>query len=88
LSSLATQFAPELAQLKSMALGAMLGIVRDMVSQSAPPQFGPQLAEVVDNLTVKLGGKPVQGPVLRQDGDSSRDVADEFSHRRYASQSI
>jgi hypothetical protein len=88
LSSLATQFAPELTQLKSMAVGAMLGIVRDMVSQSAPPQMSSQLAEVVDNLTVKLGGKPVQGPVLRQDGDSPWKVGTEPGYRRHASQSI
>lgn len=64
LSEVGEKFAPEIDQLKSLAIGAALGIVRDMLSRSAPPQVAPQIAGMVDNITTKLGGKPVEGPVL------------------------
>jgi len=70
LSELGETFKTEITKLKGLALGTMLGVVRDMVTSSAPPQLGPELAEVIDSLTVKLGGKPIEGPVLSmfQDG--------------------
>jgi ElaB/YqjD/DUF883 family membrane-anchored ribosome-binding protein len=64
LGGLGETFNTELTKLKGLALGTMLGVVRDMVTQSAPPQLGPDLGEIIDSLTVKLGGKPVEGPVL------------------------
>jgi len=64
LSSLTSQFGPELHKLKGMALGAALGVVRDLISKSIPDPMKPQMAEVMDNITVKLGGAPVRGPLL------------------------
>lgn len=64
LHSLAEEYRPELNSLKSLAIGTAMGIVRDMVRSNAPPQVGEQLADVVDSLTSKIGGKPIQGPVI------------------------
>jgi ElaB/YqjD/DUF883 family membrane-anchored ribosome-binding protein len=64
LSSLNEMFGPEVAKLKGLALGAALGVVRDMITRSAPEPMKPRLSEIMDNLTAKLGGQPIQGPVL------------------------
>src|SRR5262249_44883457 len=61
---LANKFSPEIDKLKGLALGTLFAVVRDVVSQSAPEPLKPQLREVVDNITVKLGGKPIHGPIL------------------------
>jgi ElaB/YqjD/DUF883 family membrane-anchored ribosome-binding protein len=64
LKELGERFDTEITRLKGLALGTMLGLARDMVVSSAPPQLGPELAEIIDSATVKLGGKPIEGPVL------------------------
>jgi hypothetical protein len=63
-SSLADALAPELGKLKGLAIGALFGVMRDAITRSVPEQMGPQLAEVMDNITVKLGGRPFSGPIL------------------------
>jgi hypothetical protein len=64
LAGLGETFGDEIRQLKGMALGALLGVVRDVVSRSAPEQLRPKLAGVMNDITTKLGGEPVRGPVL------------------------
>jgi hypothetical protein len=74
-------FRPELNQLKEIAIGSALSLVRDVVVRSLPEELAPKVAEVVDNVTGKLGGQPVRGPVLEpqhghsawQTGTSSQD---------------
>lgn len=66
LARLAGQFEPELAQIKGMVLGALFGIVRDLASKSAPQKMHDELEDVINGITVKAGGTPVQGPVLRE----------------------
>lgn len=75
LADLGQKFESEIHKLKGLALGTMLGAVRDMIASSAPPQLGPQLAEIIDSATVKLGGQPIRGSVLNmfhQDAASAR----------------
>jgi ElaB/YqjD/DUF883 family membrane-anchored ribosome-binding protein len=55
---------PELNQLKGLAIGTAVGILRDVLANSVPNSMVPSLTEVMDNATVKLGGKPLQGPIL------------------------
>lgn len=57
-------FEPELQQLKSVAIGAVFGMVRDLVQQKLPPNLTQQVSKVVDDLTTKMGGKPVEGHLL------------------------
>jgi ElaB/YqjD/DUF883 family membrane-anchored ribosome-binding protein len=52
-------FAPELNKLKGLALGTLLGSVREMVTQGIPGQFGEQVKQVIDKVTTKLGGQPL-----------------------------
>jgi len=78
LSSLAEQFQPEIAKLKGLAIGTALGAVRDIARELVPDQMKAQVADMVNNVTVKLGGEPIQGSVLdahalfqREDGNTS-----------------
>jgi ElaB/YqjD/DUF883 family membrane-anchored ribosome-binding protein len=57
-------FGPELAKLKGMAIGYLGAAVRDLMSQSLPESMRQQVRETMDSITQKLGGQPVQGPVL------------------------
>jgi ElaB/YqjD/DUF883 family membrane-anchored ribosome-binding protein len=82
LSGVGETFKTELTKLKGLALGTMLGAVRDMVTQRLPPQLAPDLAEVIDNLTVKLGGKPIEGPVLNMfQAEPARQNEEPFRYR-------
>ena len=67
-------FGPEIAKLRGLAIGTSLGLVRDLVSSSAPPTLRAQIAEVVDGFTSKLGGQRIQGPVFSL-GDNSEEQA-------------
>jgi len=68
LASLKRQFGPEIDRLKGMAVGAAMGVVRDIIRNAVPDPMKPQMAEVVDGFTVKLGGTPVRGPLLSNGG--------------------
>jgi len=70
-SSMADQYGEEIAQVKGLALGTIGGIIREMVTSSAPPALAEQIKEVVDGTTVKLGGRVVQGPILSSSGSTS-----------------
>ena len=71
LDELGQKFETEIHKLKGLALGTMLGVVRDMITRSAPPQLSAQLAEIVDSATAKLGGQPIRGSVLNMFEHSS-----------------
>jgi len=64
LDNLASALGPEVGKLKGLAIGATLGIVRDLITQSAPPELGTQLADMVNGFTTRLGGEVIHGPVL------------------------
>jgi ElaB/YqjD/DUF883 family membrane-anchored ribosome-binding protein len=66
LDSLASSFGPELGKLKGLAIGAMLGMARDAVTRSLPPEMASQVKEVINDFTGKLGGEVMHGPVLGQ----------------------
>lgn len=54
---LANAFAPELEKLKAAAIGMALGVVRDKLYEAVPPQVRENVNEMVDRITVKLGGE-------------------------------
>jgi ElaB/YqjD/DUF883 family membrane-anchored ribosome-binding protein len=64
LGELATKFAPEIDKVKGLAIGAVLGLLRDMVKPSIPENLVPQVEDVFERVTTKLGGEPVRGPVI------------------------
>jgi len=76
LSSVTSEFSDEFKKLKSIAVGTGFGLVRDLLSQSLPESLKPRVAEIVDNVTTKLGGEVVQGPIWQgeaiQQGSQAR----------------
>jgi ElaB/YqjD/DUF883 family membrane-anchored ribosome-binding protein len=64
LGRLAHDFHDELEQVKGLAIGALFGLARDWVSQHLPPNMAPQVQDMLDNVTTKLGGTRIEGPVL------------------------
>jgi ElaB/YqjD/DUF883 family membrane-anchored ribosome-binding protein len=79
LSSLAGTFGPEIDRLKGLAIGALMGLVRDMVARSAPPSLSSQLTDVMNDFTLKLGGQPLRGSILEE---SARSQESEFGETR------
>jgi ElaB/YqjD/DUF883 family membrane-anchored ribosome-binding protein len=71
LSGVNNLFGTEITKLKGLVIGTVLSVVRDMITQSVPEQTKPALAEVMDSITVKLGGEPIRGPVVK-DGFCAR----------------
>jgi ElaB/YqjD/DUF883 family membrane-anchored ribosome-binding protein len=72
LSTLAKTLGPEVDKLKSMAIGTVGGVVRDLVTKAVPAQMGDQLGHLVDDITTKLGGEIVAGrPSSAQDSNES-----------------
>ncbi len=69
LSRLTGQFGGELGRVKGLAIGSLLGMVRDAVSQWVPETLRKDATEIINNLTSDLGGQVIQGPILGQGGD-------------------
>lgn len=57
-SGLMDKLAPEIDKLKGLAVGALMGAIRDMVVPSLPKTFGESVSGIFDNVTQTLGGKP------------------------------
>jgi len=67
LGGLANAFGAELDTLKGLGLSVITGVVRDLVTQSAPGEIGGRLREWMDGITEKMGAKPLSEPVLGTD---------------------
>jgi len=46
--------------LKGLAVGTLMGVLRDVLVQAVPSNLASDLAGVVDDMTTKLGGKPLR----------------------------
>ncbi|MFO0840799.1 MAG: hypothetical protein U0797_00150 [Gemmataceae bacterium] len=67
LSGLANAFSGELDTLKNLGISAVAGVVRDMVTQSVPGELGDRLRQWMNDVTEKMGGKPLTEPLLSQE---------------------
>jgi F0F1-type ATP synthase assembly protein I len=56
-------FQEEIEIVKGVAIGLATGYFRDAAKQ-ALPQLAPQIEEIMDGVTVKLGGTPIPGPLV------------------------
>lgn len=57
---------PAATQVQSLAVGAALGLIRDMLVRSVPKPMTNQVTEIVDGLTTSLGGQVFRGSLLDQ----------------------
>jgi len=58
-------FEPELAKLKGLALGVLMGTVREMVTQASGEKLGQSLAQIIDSATEKMGGTRIEPATLQ-----------------------
>jgi ElaB/YqjD/DUF883 family membrane-anchored ribosome-binding protein len=88
-SGLFSAMQPEIDKLKGLALGAVLGTVREMITKQTPPHMADQLRQVIDGITEKIGGEPMpasdfsQSPVMAGESESGRDRGSEFETPRW-----
>jgi ElaB/YqjD/DUF883 family membrane-anchored ribosome-binding protein len=77
LGRLYQQFEGEIEQVKEVAIGAAMGLVRDLVKQSLP-QLAPHIEQVMNSATTKMGGKPIDQPLVQPEniGTSSQRMAE------------
>jgi ElaB/YqjD/DUF883 family membrane-anchored ribosome-binding protein len=68
-------FGAEIDKVQGIAIGAALGVVRDVITHSAPEMFKVGLADVIDGLTVKMGGDPIHGPILKETVSAAADCS-------------
>ena len=66
MDEVAQLLAPEIHRLKGLAIGTLMGVLRDLVTEPLPETLRPQVNELVDSVTTKLGGERVQGAMLDQ----------------------
>jgi ElaB/YqjD/DUF883 family membrane-anchored ribosome-binding protein len=57
--SILAPFQKEIDQVKGIAIGYLMGLVRDSIKDSVP-QLAPKIDELMDGITTKLGGEPAQ----------------------------
>lgn len=62
-------FKGELEKVQGLAIGASLALIRDFVSQSAPPPLKNHITEILNDVTAKLGGKTISEPFLSSSQD-------------------
>jgi ElaB/YqjD/DUF883 family membrane-anchored ribosome-binding protein len=61
---------PATSQIQSLAVGAALGLFREMVTRNIPKPMTSQVNELFDGLTTSLGGQVIHGSLLDQFGKS------------------
>jgi hypothetical protein len=80
--SLMSKFAPEVDRLKELAIGYLVGAIRDVVTPSLPREMRSHVCELAENITTKLGGQPIHGPVLESlEGCASHSEQQSFEER-------
>ena len=80
------RFRAEIGTLQSVAIGTILGIIRDTVTPTVPPEIRTQIKEVIDDITTKLGGRPNRGPVLPAKSENARLTEQEYGREDFASE--
>jgi ElaB/YqjD/DUF883 family membrane-anchored ribosome-binding protein len=62
---LLSRFDEEITMLESVAIGSAMGMLRDWLKKAAP-SLATQVDKVMNSATNKMGGEPIEGPVLRE----------------------
>jgi len=62
-SWLASHYGEEIAKLKGLAVGTVGAVVRDMLTSSLGSGLGEHIKDVVNGITVKMGGQVMDNPL-------------------------
>src|SRR5260370_3471798 len=60
---LLNRFGDEVDKMKGLAIGAAMGIVRDLAKHYIPKTLAAHVDEVLESATRKLGGQPLEGRI-------------------------
>jgi hypothetical protein len=60
---LLNRFGDEVDKVKGLAIGAVMGIVRDLAKDYLPKNLAPHVDDVLESATRKLGGQPLEGRI-------------------------
>jgi len=76
-------FWEQLSGLRGLAVGAMMGVVRDLAAKAVPENLKERVNDEVNKLTKGLGGEPFKGSVLPENHEEdetqeAKDKAQEF----------
>jgi len=82
-SWLSDHYGDELNKLKGLAVATAGGILREMLTENLQAEFAQRLKEVIDGFTTKLGGEPIQGPILQPSSSASSPPAKEWKPEDY-----
>jgi len=83
-SKLAESLGPEIDKLRGIGVGALMGVVRDLVGDATPGKFQSQVRNILNDITTKLGGAPVQGRVMPEQETDTEDLAEHRPTSRMA----
>ncbi len=64
LSQISETFGSELGKVKGLAIGTLFGLLRDRLAEAVPEHYKDEMVNMVNRLTTKLGGEPIEGPVM------------------------
>jgi ElaB/YqjD/DUF883 family membrane-anchored ribosome-binding protein len=73
---LTSVFEEELDKLKGLGVSVGVGLLRDLMSQSVQGEIGGRLREWMDDLTEKLGAKPLSEPVVAPQSQEDRPASE------------
>jgi hypothetical protein len=55
------EYSEEMVKFKGLVISTAGGVLREMLTSSASPQLAEHIKELVNGVTVKLGGHPLEG---------------------------
>lgn len=82
MSHLGEALAPEISKLQGLALGVLLGSVKELAVNAVPTSIQQPLAEVIDQFTEKLGGQPVKGSLFEPNASGTSPAQPSFAYQR------
>jgi len=61
----------QIGRLKGLAVGSLMGVVREMAARNLPGAIGQRVAQEVDSITSHLGGEPIHGSLFDNQNKNS-----------------
>jgi ElaB/YqjD/DUF883 family membrane-anchored ribosome-binding protein len=73
LGSVGEALKPELGKLKGLAIGTLMSLLRDTVTRSLSEEVSGQVREVIDDMTERLGGRPLHEPIVKEEKNGRKE---------------
>jgi ElaB/YqjD/DUF883 family membrane-anchored ribosome-binding protein len=63
----------QVSHLKGLAIGTLMGVLRDLAVHQLPEAVAPRVSEEIDAMTRKMGGEPIHGSLLPERESGGRE---------------